>query len=65
MPWYLASLADGGTHRGELRRDGTVTAACGAVFTPKDLFRHPKAPALPGEPPDLVQACLRCRGVIR
>lgn len=35
--WYLRSLADQDTHRGELRPDGTVVAVCGTAFRPRAL----------------------------
>ena len=54
MRWYLRSLCDRDTHRGELRKDGTVVALCGVTFRPRLL------PALPGQPPDPVQICPQC-----
>jgi hypothetical protein len=53
MSWYLRSLGDHDTHRGELRKDGTVVALCGVTF-------RPRLPALPGPPPDPAQICPRC-----
>ena len=61
MEWYLRSLGDRDTHRGELRPDGTVTAVCGAVFRPVQYLG--KDPALSGEPADPQQVCLTCRHV--
>jgi hypothetical protein len=60
MPWYLRSISDRDTHRGTLLHpDGTVTAACGVHFRPRELFRG--ATALSGEPPDPGQVCPACR----
>jgi hypothetical protein len=51
MPWYLRSIGDRDTHRGELlNQDGTVTAACGIRFRPRPLPHG--ATALRGEPPE-------------
>lgn len=63
MQWFLASLADGGTHQGDLQPNGLVRARCGLVFAPKRFFEHPGAPALPGDLPDIDQGCLECRRV--
>ncbi|MGH3845640.1 MAG: hypothetical protein ACRDS0_30065 [Pseudonocardiaceae bacterium] len=57
--WYLRSMGDRDTHRGELRPDGTVTAACGINFHPLCLLRD-TGPALPGLPPDPDQICPAC-----
>lgn len=57
--WYLRSLADQDTHRGDLQPDGTVTAACGAVFHPRKLFLMGSL-ALPGGPADPDQICPPC-----
>ena len=35
--WYLQSMGDADTHRGELQPDGTVSAVCGIRFRPLDL----------------------------
>ena len=60
MPWYLRSIGDRDTHRSELLHpDGTVTAACGIRFRPRELLRG--AIALRGEPPDPDQICPACR----
>jgi hypothetical protein len=55
--WYLRSMGDHDTHRGEQRADGTVVAACGVVFQPRPLRI-----ALPGarDPPDPDQICPPC-----
>lgn len=73
MTWYLRSLSDQDTHRGELHGDGTVTAVCGATFRPKTTLRisgQPgeqqlvdAGPALPGNPPDPRRKCVRTAGV--
>jgi hypothetical protein len=40
MTWYLRSIGDWDTHRGQLMHpDGTVTAACGISFRPRELLR--------------------------
>jgi hypothetical protein len=60
MAWYLRSIGDRDTHRGTLPHpDGTVTAACGIRFRPRELLRG--ARALRGEPPDPDQVCPLCR----
>jgi hypothetical protein len=60
MPWYLRSIGDRDTHRGTLLHpDGTVSAACGIRFRPRELLCG--ATALPGEPPDPGQICPACR----
>ncbi|MEO7195953.1 MAG: hypothetical protein ABIZ05_14255 [Pseudonocardiaceae bacterium] len=61
MTWYLRSISDRDTHRGELQPSGKVHAECGAVFTPPAYLRG----GLPGEPPDPKQVCSACRGVKR
>jgi hypothetical protein len=58
--WYLRSLADADTHRGELRADGSVHALCGVEFVPRPLPLG--GPALPGSPLDPDQICPACRG---
>ncbi len=45
--WYLRSLGDHDTHRGELREDGLVLARCGAIFTPRPTLQVVGPP--PGE----------------
>lgn len=71
MSWYLRSLRDHDTHRGELREDGTVMARCGASFTPRLTLQVTGPPpgeltegplALKGNPPDPDQICQNCRG---
>lgn len=57
--WYLRSLADQDTHRGELQPDGTVTAVCGVAFRPRELFLMGSL-ALPGGPADPDQICPAC-----
>lgn len=49
MSWYLRSLCDRDTHRGQLRHDGTVVALCGVTFRPRLLPAG--TVALPGQPP--------------
>ncbi|MGH3426258.1 MAG: hypothetical protein ACRDRI_07550 [Pseudonocardiaceae bacterium] len=40
MPWHLRSIGGRDTHRGELLYpDGTLTAACGIRFRPRELLR--------------------------
>ncbi|MGH3886577.1 MAG: hypothetical protein ACRDSZ_08390 [Pseudonocardiaceae bacterium] len=56
--WYLRSLADHDTHRGELRK-GVVVAQCGARFEP--LRWVSPGPGLPGKPPDPDQVCSECQ----
>ena len=52
--WYVASLADGGTHVAEPAPDGFVTAQCsGRQFRP--------LAALHGAPFDQAQICPSCR----
>ena len=58
MKWYLRSTGDRDTHRGELRRDGTVAAQCGIRFEPREL---PGGLALPGYPQDRDQICPNCK----
>jgi len=69
VSWFLRSLGDHDTHRGELRGDGTVLARCGAVFTPRPTLRIAGPPpgqlvtgdlALRGNPPDPDQVCQEC-----
>lgn len=57
--WYLRTLADQDTHRGELQPDGTVLAACGAAFRPARLYQLGSL-ALPGGPADPDQICPAC-----
>lgn len=68
--WYLRSLGDQDTHRGELGEDGTVVAHCGASFTPRPTLKVVGPPpgtlvtgdlALQGSPPDPEQVCPQCR----
>lgn len=54
--WYLRSLADQDTHRGELCPDGRVTAVCGVEFVPPVYSRL----ALAAGPPDPEQICPTC-----
>ena len=52
--WYVASLADGGTHWAEPAQQGFVTAQCsGRQFRP--------LAALHGAPSDQAQICPACR----
>lgn len=57
--WYLRSLSDRDTHRGELQPDGMVLAACGAAFKPLVLCVRGSL-ALPGGPADPDQICPSC-----
>jgi hypothetical protein len=72
VSWYLRSLGDHDTHRGELNQDGLVLASCGAVFTPRPTLRVvgpppgelvAAGPALKGSPPDPDQVCRECAGI--
>ncbi len=63
MSWYLRSLADRDTHRGELNPDGTVAAQCGIRFAPRRLVLG--GVALPGHPQDRDQICPECHQVKR
>ncbi|MGH3779170.1 MAG: hypothetical protein ACRDRO_00700 [Pseudonocardiaceae bacterium] len=56
--WYLQSMGDADTHRGDLNRDGTVTAACGSRFRPLPLLAG--RVSLPCYPPDPDQICPDC-----
>jgi hypothetical protein len=63
VSWYLRSMADQDTHRGELGADGLVVADCGARFPPFPLpFGRV---ALPGHPYDPDQTCPRCQQAAR
>lgn len=54
--WYVASLADGQTHRADQAGDVLVTALCdGRQFRP--------LVALTGTPPDQAQICPACRAI--
>ena len=57
--WYLRSTRDLDTHRGELRRNGTVAAQCGIRFRPRELPLG--GVALPGHPYDRDQICPECQ----
>jgi hypothetical protein len=59
MNWYLRSIGDRDTHRGQLRPDGTVTAACEIKFAPLHPLRD-RSPTLPGQPPEAAQVCPAC-----
>ncbi|MGH3670365.1 MAG: hypothetical protein ACRDSH_06980 [Pseudonocardiaceae bacterium] len=62
MHWYVRSLADGDTHRGEMSPvTRTVHAVCGVEFVPVKAFRE-RGPELPGYPPDPDQVCPQCSG---
>ncbi|MGH3694001.1 MAG: hypothetical protein ACRDRX_08450 [Pseudonocardiaceae bacterium] len=70
MSWYLRSLGDHDTHRGELDQDGLVVARCGVVFTPRPTLRVAgpppgelvaAGPALKGNPSDPEQVCRECQ----
>jgi len=58
MSWFLRSISDQDTHRGELHSDGTVAARCGIRFPPRLL---PGGLALPGHPQDRDQICPECQ----
>jgi hypothetical protein len=58
MSWYLQSMGDADTHRGELQPDGTVSAVCGIQFRPIDLPLG--GVSLQGYPPDPDQICPDC-----
>lgn len=58
MNWYLQSMGDADTHRGELQPDGTVSAVCGIRFRPIDLPLG--GVSLRGYPPDPDQICPEC-----
>ncbi len=58
VSWYLRSMDDRDTHRGELQADGTVLARCGVRFAP--LRTALGGVALPGHPYDRDQICLQC-----
>lgn len=71
LSWYLRSLGDRDTHRGQMRGDGTVLARCGVSFTPRPTLRVvgpppgelvSAGPALRGHPPDPEQVCPQCQG---
>ncbi|MGH3693873.1 MAG: hypothetical protein ACRDRX_07775 [Pseudonocardiaceae bacterium] len=70
LAWYLRSLADHDTHRGQLGDDDTVLARCGVSFTPRPTLRVAGRPpgtlvagpaALRGSPPDPDQVCGECQ----
>lgn len=67
--WYLRSLGEHDTHRGERNQDGVVLADCGVSFTPRPTLRLAGPPpgtlldadpALTGHPPDPDQVCPAC-----
>jgi hypothetical protein len=58
MSWYLQSMGDADTHRGELQPDGTLSAVCGIHFRPIDLPLG--GVSLQGYPPDPDQICPDC-----
>lgn len=61
MHWYVRSLADGDTHRGELSLGtNSVHAVCGIEFVPLQVVIN-RGPELPGYPPDPQQICADCR----
>lgn len=54
--WYVASLADGQTHRADRTEGALVTALCdGRQFRP--------LATLTGTPPDQAQICPACRAI--
>jgi hypothetical protein len=60
MSWYLRSMADADTHRGDYSIvTRSVHALCGIEFIPKELPLG--GPALPGSPLDPDQVCPQCR----
>ncbi len=58
VSWYLQSVGDADTHRGDLNADGTVRAVCGIRFRPIELPYD--GVCLPGHPLDPQQVCPRC-----
>lgn len=67
--WYLRSLSDHDTHRGQLNENGTVLAHCGVNFAPRPTWQvtgpppgqlTAAGPALRGNPPDPDQVCQDC-----
>jgi len=58
MSWYLQSMGDADTHRGELQPDGTVSAVCGIRFRPIDLPLG--GISLSSYPLDPDQICPKC-----
>jgi hypothetical protein len=60
VSWYLRSMADADTHRGDYSIvTRSVHALCGIEFVPRELPLG--GPALPGSPLDPEQVCPRCR----
>lgn len=59
--WYLRSMGDRDTHRGDLNGDSTITAECGLKFRPIGLPGN--RVSLSGFPPDPEQVCPKCRTV--
>ena len=58
MNWYLQSMGDADTHRGELHANGTVSAVCGLCFHPIELPLG--GVSLRSYPPDPEQVCPGC-----
>ena len=58
VSWYLQSLGDADTHRGDLNTDGTVSAVCGVRFIPIELPYG--GVCLPSHPLDPEQVCPGC-----
>ena len=59
VTWYLRSLGDVDTHRGELSPvTRSVHALCGIEFVPIKLATGRMS--LPGSPPDPDQICPQC-----
>jgi hypothetical protein len=58
VSWYLQSLGDADTHRGDLNSDGTVNAMCGVTFRPIELPYG--GVRLRGRPLDPDQVCPEC-----
>jgi hypothetical protein len=59
VSWYLRSLADRDTHRGNYSIvTRSVHALCGIEFVPRVLLLG--GPALPGSPLDPEQVCPVC-----
>lgn len=62
MSWYLRSMGDHDTHRGQYSiATRSVHAVCGEEFVPLKLATG--APLVLGSPPDPAQVCPDCRRV--
>ena len=64
MQWFLRSMADHDTHRGNYSTaTRSVHASCGLEFIPRRLGVRGDRLALPGWPPDPEQICPDCAAV--